>query len=141
MDDDARLGPAELSGVRADVLASGAALHDAAVRGTARPPSRALDAHRLLCAHRLGQRGVAHWSALAAGWLAEQHPDLLRPDGHHVGQPLLVTTNDYEIGLYNGDTGVVIDAGRGGLVAAFGRGGEPVLVPSRGSATSGRYTP
>ena len=129
VDDDARLGPAELSGVRADVLASGAALHDAAVRGDGAAAVRALDAHRLLCAHRLGQRGVAHWSALAAGWLAEQHPDLLRPDGHHVGQPLLVTTNDYEIGLYNGDTGVVVDDGRGGLVAAFGRGGEPVLVP------------
>ena len=41
----------------------------------------------------------------------------------------MVTANDYEIGLYNGDTGVVVDDGAGGLVAAFGRGGEPILVP------------
>ena len=42
---------------------------------------------------------------------------------------MIVTRNDYEVGLYNGDTGVVIDDRRGGLVAAFGRGGAPVLVP------------
>ena len=81
------------------------------------------------CAHRLGPRGVAHWSSLAAGWLAEQHLAAARPDGHHVGEPLLVTNNDYEIGLYNGDTGVVIQDRGGSLVAAFARGGAPVLVP------------
>ena len=89
----------------------------------------ALDAHRLLCAHRRGPRGVAHWSALAARWIADEHPVLPRADGRYAGEPLLVTANDYEIGLYNGDTGVVVDDGRGGLVAAFGRGGEPIVVP------------
>ena len=53
VDDDARPGPAELAG-RADVVASGAALHDAAVRGDGAAAVRALDEHRLLCAHRLG---------------------------------------------------------------------------------------
>jgi exodeoxyribonuclease V alpha subunit len=127
--DDARPRPAELAGVRADVQRSGDALHEAARRGDGAAAVRALDAHRLLCGHRLGPRGVAHWSALSAQWLAERHQVLVRPDGHHVGEPLLVTTNDYEIGLYNGDTGVIVDDGRGGLVAAFGRGGAPVLVP------------
>jgi exodeoxyribonuclease V alpha subunit len=41
----------------------------------------------------------------------------------------LVTTNDYDIGLYNGDTGVVVNDGSGGLIAAFGRGGAPIPVP------------
>jgi exodeoxyribonuclease V alpha subunit len=41
----------------------------------------------------------------------------------------MVTANDYEIGLYNGDTGVVVEDGAAGLVAAFGRGGEPIIVP------------
>ena len=40
-----------------------------------------------------------------------------RLDGRYAGQPLLVTANDYENGLYNGDTGVVVRtrrrAGRG----------------------------
>ncbi len=129
LEDDARLTEAQLAGVRADVIASGAALHAAAGRGDGREAVAALDAHRLLCAHRRGPRGVAHWSALATGWLAELHPTAPRGDGHWVGEPLLVTSNDYEVGLYNGDTGVVVDDQRGGLVAVFGRGGEPVRVP------------
>nr|WP_284291272.1 ATP-binding domain-containing protein [Angustibacter aerolatus] len=36
--------------------------------------------------------------------------------------------NDYDAGLYNGDTGVVVD-GPDGLVAVFGRGGTPIRVP------------
>ena len=34
-----------------------------------------------------------------------------------VGQPLLVTANDYDVGLFNGDTGVVVDGGPLGLRA------------------------
>ena len=53
----------------------------------------------------------------------------------YAGRPLLVTANDYELKLYNGDTGVVVSDGAGALVAVFGRGAEPVrLAPSRLSA-------
>jgi exodeoxyribonuclease V alpha subunit len=123
------LAPAPLDGVRADVVSSGVAMLDAAETGDAVAALDALDAHRLLCAHRRGPRGVQHWSALAARWLADEHPVVPRADGRYAGQPLLVTANDYEIGLYNGDTGVVVADGRGGLVGAFGRGGAPILVP------------
>jgi exodeoxyribonuclease V alpha subunit len=127
--DDAQLSAAQLEGVRADVVVSGAALLSAAEQGDAVAALEALDAHRLLCAHRRGPRGVQHWSALAARWVADVHPVLPRADGRYAGEPLLVTANDYEIGLYNGDTGVVVDDRHGGLVAAFGRGGAPVVVP------------
>ncbi|HEU4913183.1 MAG TPA: exodeoxyribonuclease V subunit alpha [Actinomycetes bacterium] len=127
--DDVPLAPAQLDGVRADVVASGMALLTAAESGDAARALDALDGHRLLCAHRRGPRGVAHWSALAARWVADEHPVAPRADGRYAGQPLLVTANDYEIGLYNGDTGVVVDDGHGGLVAAFGRGGAPIPVP------------
>lgn len=51
------------------------------------------------------------------------------------GRPLLVTANDYEVKLYNGDTGVVVDGGPRGPLAAFGRGAAPLLLsPSRLSA-------
>ena len=43
-----------------------------------------------------------------ARWLSEVQPVVPREDGHYVGEPLVVTTNDYEVGLYNGDTGVVV---------------------------------
>jgi exodeoxyribonuclease V alpha subunit len=127
--DGASLPAYQLDGVKADVTISGLALLDAAERGDAAAALEALDRHRLLCAHRRGPRGVAHWSALAARWIADEHPVVPRADGRYAGEPLMVTANDYEIGLYNGDTGVVVDDGARGLVAAFGRGGAPILVP------------
>ena len=42
----------------------------------------------------------------------------------YVGRPLLVTENDYELRLYNGDTGVVVADGAGPGDAAFERRGE-----------------
>ena len=127
--DESKLSPSQFDGVRADVVVSGASLLDAAERGDAAAALEALDRHRLLCAHRRGPRGVQHWSALAARWINDEHPVVPRADGRYAGEPLLVTANDYEIGLYNGDTGVVVDDGRGGLEAAFGRGGAPIIVP------------
>ncbi len=129
VDDGTQLSPPQLDGVRADVVVSGAALLDAAERGDAAAALEALDRHRLLCAHRRGPRGVQHWSALAARWINDEHPVLPRADGRYAGEPLMVTANDYEIGLYNGDTGVVVDDGKGGLTAVFGRGGDPIAVP------------
>ena len=43
-----------------------------------------------------------------------------------------MTANDYEVKLFNGDTGVVISDGAGAVTAAFGRPAAPVLVrPAR----------
>jgi exodeoxyribonuclease V alpha subunit len=126
--DDGHLTAEDLDGVRADVVASGTALHAAANRGDTAAALDALDAHRLLCAHRRGPRGVLMWSAIAARWVADEYPGGFLAAGRYAGEPLLVTANDYEIGLYNGDTGVVIAEASGELVAAFGRGGAPILV-------------
>ncbi len=128
--DEGELLTAErLSGVRADVQQGGAALHAAAAAGDAETALLALEGHRLLCAHRRGPRGVQHWSGVAAAWIGEQHLVAPRADGRYAGEPLLVTTNDYEVGLYNGDTGVVLDSGPAtGLIAVFGRGGAPIPV-------------
>ena len=127
--DNAFPADAQIDPVRSEVQRAGAALHAAAAAGDAAAALAALDAHRLLCAHRRGPRGVSYWSSLMTRWLTEVQPDALRADGHYAGEPLLVTTNDYEIGLYNGDTGVVYDDQTRGLTAAFGRGGDPIVVP------------
>jgi exodeoxyribonuclease V alpha subunit len=129
LDDDAVPGQAQLSAVRADVQHAGSVMHQAAASGEAARAVQAMDGHRLLCAHRRGLRGVAYWSSLVARWLAEVQPVVPREDGHYVGEPLLVTTNDYDVGLYNGDTGVVYDDAERGLMAAFSRGGAPIPVP------------
>lgn len=101
----------------------------AAEAGDDRAALAGLDRHRLLCAHRSGPRGVQHWSTLAQRWLAAAEGDPAgRRETHYVGQPLLMTENDYENELYNGDTGVVIERA-GQLLGLFGRGAAPITVP------------
>ena len=86
----------------------------------------ALGRHRLLCAHRSGPRGVSWWSERVPLWLREGLAP--RRDGRFAGQPLLVRSNDYDNGLWNGDTGVVVDEG-GELVGYFATGAAPKRVP------------
>ena len=65
----------------------------------------ALDRHRLLCAHRRGPYGVLRWGLEVERWLAEAIPGYGEDGEWYVGRPLLITANDYEMSLYNGDTG------------------------------------
>lgn len=113
---------AQLLGVDRDLLAAGRA-------GDAEAAIGALERHRLLCAHRRGPRGVRYWTAQARRWLSEIEGGLpYAYDERYAGQPLLVTENDYENQLWNGDTGVVLARGDD-LVAAFGRGSTPFELP------------
>ena len=61
-------------------------------------------------------------------WLAEAIPGYAEDGEWYVGRPLLVTANDYEMSLYNGDTGVIVDT-PAGVRAAFARGAAPALHP------------
>ncbi|MDX6679609.1 MAG: exodeoxyribonuclease alpha subunit [Solirubrobacteraceae bacterium] len=122
-----------LSAVRERAVAAARAVGDAARRGEARPALEALASFRLLCAHRRGPEGVATWTARIESWLSGE---IDAGDRWYVGRPLLVNKNDYELGLYNGDTGVVVQTAAGRVAAAFERRGEIVeLSPTRlGSA-------
>ncbi len=122
-------------GVRADVVAAGQELTAAALRGDTATALAALDRHRVLCAHRRGPFGVTRWSAEIERWLRAALPDA--PSGPlpgplpglwYPGRPVLVTANDYDTGLFNGDTGVVVALPEG-LRVAFARGGVPTLHP------------
>jgi exodeoxyribonuclease V alpha subunit len=126
--DDEPVSGAALQALRGPLVHEKAVI-DAARSGDAEHALDALERHRMLCAHRAGPRGVRHWSDAIERWLAADDP-LVTPrlDGRYAGQPLLVTSNDYENGLYNGDTGVVVNQGDE-LAAVFRRGGEPVILP------------
>lgn len=67
----------------------------------------ALDEHRLLCAHRHGPYGVQHWNRQVEWWLTEATGEPIWADWY-AGRPILVTANDYGLGLYNGDTSVTV---------------------------------
>ncbi|CAA9318219.1 MAG: Exodeoxyribonuclease V alpha chain [uncultured Frankineae bacterium] len=122
----------DVAAVRADVVAAATAVTAAARAGDVGAALSRLEDHRLLCAHRHGLHGVALWDRRALAWAAAALDEPLDPAVYYPGQPLLVTRNDHDAKVYNGDTGVVVDRGGGDLVAAFGRGSTPVLLhPSR----------
>ena len=124
--------PLRAAGLRDDVVRAGRAVVGAALTGDVTAALAALDEHRLLCAHRQGPYGVSRWSAEVGRWLAGAIDGYSDAGEWYVGRPLLVDANDYELRLFNGDTGVVVDSGEHGVLAAFGRGGDAVTVhPAR----------
>jgi exodeoxyribonuclease V alpha subunit len=119
--------------VRADVVGAGAALASAGRANDVPAALAALERHRVLCGHRRGPYGVARWSREIERWLAEALGSTpgAEPASHsewYPGRTVLVTANDYDTGLYNGDTGVVVATPDGPRVAFPSR--EP-LAPSR----------
>ena len=121
--------------VRPDVVQAGRALTDAALAGDTVPALAALEQHRVLCAHRRGPFGVTRWSAEIERWLRAALP--VGPGGSglwYPGRPVLVTANDYDIGLFNGDTGVVVVRPEG-LRVAFARAVSPRCTRRRGCPT------
>ncbi len=99
-------------------------LREAAILGDGAEALRTLGRHRLLCAHRRGPYGVAYWNRQVERWLAEQ-TDMPLWEPWYPGRPVLVTANDYGLGLYNGDTGVAL-LRDGALRAVMAGAGGPV---------------
>ncbi|PKV81544.1 exodeoxyribonuclease V subunit alpha [Nocardia fluminea] len=128
-DDVSLCGPDDVRAVRADVTTAALAVTAAAESGDAIGALTALESHRLLCAHRQGPFGVERWDRMAAEWAAAGGAGPEGPQSvWYPGQPLLVTANDHEARIYNGDTGVIIRRPDGSLRAALQRGSEPYLV-------------
>lgn len=96
--------------------------YEQANAGNAHEALRLLKSQQLLCAHRAGPDGVAGWNKRIRTAL-EQHVG--ETFGRwYPGQPILITSNNYELELFNGDTGVVVNTSEG-LMAVFERGGAP----------------
>ncbi len=113
-------------GARDIVMPAVEALVGAAEAGLRQDAVTALDTHRLLCAHREGPYGVRHWNRQVERWLLEGMGSDWLPQWYP-GQPLIVTANDYGLGLFNGDTGVVCRAAPGSpdLLALIADGEHP----------------
>jgi exodeoxyribonuclease V alpha subunit len=84
-----------------------------------------LDAYgqfQLLCALRRGPWGVEGLNRRVAAWLCEEGL-IPRAEGWYAGRPVLVTRNDYGLGLMNGDIGIALEwpaaSGPGVLRVAF----------------------
>jgi exodeoxyribonuclease V alpha subunit len=91
-------------------------------------PRRALERFsrfRVLCAVNRGFYGVGATNRLAEQVLRRSNliaTESGRADRWYAGRPVLVTANDYRLGLFNGDIGLTVvakDAGEEGLVVCF----------------------
>ena len=126
--------------IEADAVKSGRAVVEAASAGRADDALTALNGFRVICAHRRGSEGVEGWTREIESWLLREVEGFSTGPGWYVGQPLIVTENDYSLGLYNGDLGVVVNDQDDRMVAAFERGGEVVTVsPTRLAAVDTVY--
>ncbi len=70
-----------------------------------------LNRFRVLCAHRAGRLGAEGVNRRAERLLARQgriRIDPRRATPWYAGRPVLITRNDYRLGLFNGDTGIAL---------------------------------
>ena len=110
----------------------------------ARQVLQAFDRFQVLCALRRGPWGVEGLNQHIAG-LLHRRGLLPEPSGWYEGRPVLVTRNDYSLGLMNGDIGIALRIREPALQAgeqerlmlrvAFARndgsGGVRFVLPSR----------
>ncbi len=112
--------------LRARVVHQGRGIHDAAVRGDAERALHLLERHRLLCAHRHGPHGVTTWARQAEFWLRASVPGFGAEGEWYAGRSVMVTANQPDWGLYNGDTGVVLTTSGRPLVHFAGVAARPL---------------
>lgn len=90
------------------------------------------NAFRVLCAHRRGQ-----WGAIAINRAIEEaldaHGLIVQRHPWYPGRPVMITRNDYNVSLFNGDLGIALPDAAGALKVYFGAAGETVrsFAPSR----------
>lgn len=90
-----------------------------------------LGQYRVLCAHRQGPRGVEQQNRNVEEWLTRA--GLIDTVGtFYENRPIIITQNDYTLGLFNGDVGVVVRDEHDRLRVCFeGQGGLRMLAPGR----------
>ncbi|MEX3898204.1 AAA family ATPase [Paraburkholderia sp. BR10954] len=84
----------------------------------------ALNRFRILCATRLGPRGVDQVNAAMAAQVRRAAGLTLAVGAQwFAGRPVMVTRNDYALGLFNGDIGIALP-GAGGALRVYFRTGD-----------------
>ena len=73
---------------------------------------------RILCATRKGDAGVEHFNELVEQHLTDKGL-LVAGQSQYQGKPIMISENDYRLGLYNGDIGLLWRHNNGHLMAVF----------------------
>ncbi len=81
---------------------------------------------RILCALRKGPYGVEALNRLVEQVLAKENK-IFPTDSWYVKRPVMITENDYNLGLYNGDIGIALAEEKGDeTLRVFFEGGEKI---------------
>lgn len=83
---------------------------------------------RILCAVRHGKSGSLAWNRRVEALLCAH--GVRTDDPWYPGRPVLVTANDHQNGVFNGDLGVVVPGAGGRPQIVFPQGGDAVRVLS-----------
>lgn len=141
-------GGATLSAATVEQLARGFAGYAAALRDALATPEPdalplfdVLNRFRVLCATRTGARGAEEVNARMAAEVRRAVRVPLALGAHwFAGRPVMVTRNDYALGLFNGDIGIALPGARGALRVWFrgadgrARAVSPAALPPHDTA-------
>lgn len=125
----AALTSGRLQPVRDAAGRAGRTAFEAAARAASSEAFAAVSDHQVLAAHRHGPFGAATWSSLIERWLVEDVPGYRTEDPWYLARPVLVRANDSDLGVFNGDAGIVVRSGADGRRVAFG--GSLLISPAR----------
>ncbi len=80
---------------------------------------KALRSFQILCATRKGQRGVEQVNSKLLHFFMGKNLCQMSSNGWFAGRPVMVTSNDYTLGLFNGDMGICLPNAAGDQVVWF----------------------
>ena len=110
-----------------EVRTLGLEMVDAAKKADAKRALQLLESHRMLAAPREGPSGVHYWTKeIRAAVLGHSS----RHDRWPVGLPLLVTRNNPTLGVFNGDSGVIVNGVNGPMFACGDADNPRLITPS-----------
>jgi len=120
----------EVAAIRRVVDAHLQVLLEAAGSGEVAAALDEVRALAVLCAHRRGTRGVAEWVRYCSDRVQVALGGRFLPTWY-AGRPVMVTSNDYYLGLFNGDIGVTMKEEHGLTVAFPGSPGVRRFGPAQ----------
>lgn len=130
------IAPGDLRSCLAESVAEGLRPFCEAVRGgeNARGIFERFHRYRVLCAHRRGVFGVSALNRMIEEML-DQHGLVSARDTWYPGRPVMITRNDHNLKVFNGDIGIVLrDANAADALRVFlpgDDGGMRSIAPAR----------
>ncbi|MSS45376.1 exodeoxyribonuclease V subunit alpha [Cutibacterium sp. WCA-380-WT-3A] len=126
--DPENIGMDDLPAVAQVIMRTGAHMLELATNDADADALKLVDAHRLLCAHRKGPYGVDEWSRRMVAVLSDVLPGI-NQGRWTLGETAIVTHNLPQLGVNNGDCGVIVETRPVPTLALPGPGGAPRRLP------------